>query len=116
MAGVAAMLTTVVVVGGGPVGVYSLVAISGCMSLMFPMIFGLAVDGLGEDRKIGGAGLIMAILGGATLTPMQGLISDMTGSISVAFLVPLGCFAVVGAYSLSFLFLDRMTAPSMRRG
>ncbi|MDE2758567.1 MAG: glucose/galactose MFS transporter, partial [Acidobacteriota bacterium] len=83
-----------VILAGGPVGVYSLVGISGCMSLMFPTIFGLSVQGLGRDTKIGGAGLIMAILGGAVLTALQGQVSDMTGSIRIAYAVPMACFLV----------------------
>ncbi len=83
-----------VILAGGPAGVYALVGISGCMSLMFPTIFGLSVQGLGEDTKIGGAGLIMAILGGAVLTALQGQVSDMTGSIRIAYAVPLACFLV----------------------
>jgi MFS transporter, FHS family, L-fucose permease len=81
--------------------VLSLVGISGCMSLMFPTIYGLAVRGLGEDTKIGGSGLIMAILGGAVITAIQGQVSDMTGSINLSYLVPLGCFVVIAYYAVS---------------
>jgi len=86
---------------GGYAGVIALVAISGCMSLMFPTIYGLAVRGLGADTKIGGSGLIMAILGGAVLTAIQGQVSDRTGSIHLSYLVPLFCFAVIAFYGLS---------------
>jgi MFS transporter, FHS family, L-fucose permease len=86
---------------GGPVGVYALVGISGCMSLMFPTIYGLAVRGLGDDTKIGGSGLIMAILGGAVMTAIQGQVSDLTGSINVSYLVPLVCFLVIAYYAVS---------------
>jgi MFS transporter, FHS family, L-fucose permease len=86
---------------GGYAGVLALIAISGCMSLMFPTIYGLAVRGLGEDTKIGGSGLIMAILGGAVVTAIQGQVSDATGSIALSYLAPLGCFAVIAYYSLS---------------
>ena len=58
-------------------GLYSLVAISACMSLMFPTIYGIALKGLGEDAKFGAAGLIMAILGGSVLPPLQALVIDM---------------------------------------
>lgn len=95
---VAMGLTIIVIVSGGYVGVYALVGISACMSLMFPTIFGLAIKGLGDDRKIGGSGLIMAILGGAVLTSLQGLISDTTGSINYSYLVPLICFGVILYY------------------
>jgi FHS family L-fucose permease-like MFS transporter len=95
---VAMLFTLVTIVGKGMVGVAALVAISGCMSLMFPTIFGLASAGLGLDAKIGGSGLIMAILGGALLTALQGLVSDASGSIHVSYVVPLACFAVVAHY------------------
>ncbi len=87
-----------VIFGGGYLGVYALVAISGCMSLMFPTIFGLAVRGLGDDTKIAGSGLIMAILGGAVITAIQGQVSDATGSIHQAYWVPLACFLIVAYY------------------
>ncbi len=94
------MATLIVVFSGGTIGVYALVAISFFMSLMFPTIYGMAVEGLGNDMKIGGSGLIMAILGGAVLTFIQGQISDLTGSIHLAYLVPAACFIVVLIYSL----------------
>jgi FHS family L-fucose permease-like MFS transporter len=96
----ASLLSLLVVTAGGQVGVWALVGISGCMSLMFPTIYGLAVKGLGEDTKIGASGLVMAILGGAVLTSVQGQVSDWTGSINMAYLVPLACFLVVALYGL----------------
>jgi FHS family L-fucose permease-like MFS transporter len=102
VSGIAIGLTAMVIGGGGTVGVIALVGISGCMSLMFPTIFGLAVRGLGDDAKIGGAGLIMAIAGGAAFPAGQGLISDATGSIHLAFGIPLLCFAVTALYGLAF--------------
>jgi len=109
----AILLTATVILAGGYVGVIALVGISGCMSLMFPTIFGLAVQGLGEDAKIGGSGLIMAIVGGAALPAVQGLISDATGSIHLAYGVPLLCFLVTTAYGLAFLLLESQFAPSL---
>ncbi len=102
LSGIAVGLTVVVIGGGGYIGVFALVGISGCMSLMFPTIFGLAVRGLGTDAKIGGSGLIMAIAGGAAFPAVQGLISDATGSIHLAFFVPLLCFVVTALYGLAF--------------
>ncbi|MCK5835273.1 MAG: L-fucose:H+ symporter permease [Lentisphaeria bacterium] len=84
-------------IGGYP-GVYALVGISICMSLMFPTIFGLTVSGLGKDTQIGASGLVMAILGGAVITSIQGQVSDLTGSIRLAFLVPAICFVVIAIY------------------
>jgi len=95
----AGILTLNVVFVGGYVGVYSLVGISACMSLMFPTIFGLGSRGLGSDRKVGGSGLIMAILGGALITPLQGKIIDIA-NVNVSYLVPLVCFIVIGSYAV----------------
>ena len=92
--------TLIVIYGGGLTGVIALVAISGFMSLMFPTIYGLGMQRLGKDAKIGGSGLIMAILGGAVLTAVQGQISDLTQSIHLSFYLPLLCFAVVGFYAV----------------
>ena len=90
-----------VVFCGGMAGVVvaSLIAISFFMSLQFPTIYGIALENVGEDSKIGASGLIMAILGGALLTPLQGQISDMFG-INISYVVPLFCFVVVLCYSL----------------
>jgi FHS family L-fucose permease-like MFS transporter len=85
-------------------GVYCLVGISACMSLMFPTIYGLALKGMGEDAKFGAAGLIMAILGGSVLPPLQARIIDMgtIGSsfpaVNASFIFPLICFMVVTWY------------------
>jgi FHS family L-fucose permease-like MFS transporter len=90
--------TLFVIVGNGYTSVIALVAISAFMSLMFPTIFGLAVKDLGTDTKIGGSGLIMAILGGAVMTMIQGRISDYTGNIATSFIVPLICFLFIFYY------------------
>jgi MFS transporter, FHS family, L-fucose permease len=96
----AIIFTSFVITTGGYFAVFSLVAISACMSLMFPTIYGISIHGLGEDTKIGASGLIMAILGGAVLTAIQGQVSDLSGSIKVAFIVPLICFVIIAAYGL----------------
>ena len=96
----ALLCTLFVVFGSGWAGVIALILISGFMSLMFPTIYGLGMTGLGRDTKIGGSGLIMAILGGAVLTAVQGLISDSTGNIKYSFFVPALCFMVVLLYSM----------------
>lgn len=99
IASLGAMVCTVgVVFGGGMALVVFLIGISVFMSLMFPTIYGFALDGLGDDAKIGASGLIMAILGGALLTPLQGAVSDKFG-INLAFVVPLLCFVVVFVYA-----------------
>ena len=85
-------------------GIYCLVAVSGCMSLMFPTIYGIALHGVGENVKFAGAGLIMAILGGSFFPPLQAMIIDMDLSFlglpatNLSFLIPLLCFVVVAVY------------------
>lgn len=84
-------------------GVYCLVGVSSCMSLMFPTIYGIALEGLGDDAKFGAAGLIMAILGGSVLPPVQASIIDLGSvggfpAVNLSFVLPLICFIVVAAY------------------
>jgi len=102
-----AALSSVFTIGlHGVGGVAALVSISFFMSLMFPTIYGLTITGLGADTKIGGSGHIMAILGGAVVTALQGLVSDRSGSIHLSYLVPFGCFLVVVAYSAYIIRTD----------
>ena len=95
--------------------IWCLVFISGCMSLMFPTIYGIALKDLGDEVKVGAAGLIMAILGGAVLTPIMGKLIDngafasivpqydgQMASIRSSFIIPIICFVVVLVYSLMF--------------
>lgn len=86
-----------VVCVGGRFGLCCLVGVSACMSLMFPTIYGMALEEVNEDAKIGAAGLVMAILGGSVLPPIQAAIID-AGAVNVSFLLPLLCFAVVAHY------------------
>lgn len=103
-ASLAAMACTMgVIFGEGWFSVWALVAISAFMSLMFPTIYGIALDGIGgEDSKLAASGLIMAILGGALITPLQAYVSDYHG-IGDSFWVPVACFAVVMTYSAGIL-------------
>lgn len=94
----------------GMIGLYSLVGISAFMSLMFPTIYGIALEGVGEDAKYGAAGLIMAILGGSVFPPLQALIFDLGGpgyndilifgmnEVKISFVIPLICLAMVTLY------------------
>ena len=81
-------------------GLYCLAGVSACMSLMFPTIYGIALRGLGEDAKFGAAGLIMAILGGSIMPPLQGAIIKQ-GTImnmpaeNISFIIPLICFVAI---------------------
>ena len=97
-------LTVVLSAGTGWLCITSLVLISSFMSLMFPTIYGIALGGImrGDhpgDSKIGASGLIMSILGGALLTPLQGMVSDHT-NIYASYAVPAFCFVVVTAYAV----------------
>ncbi|GHT88013.1 MFS transporter [Bacteroidia bacterium] len=88
----------------GMIGLYCLVAISACMSLMFPTIYGIALKGLGDDAKLASAGLILAIGGGCLMPPLQGLLIDKAvwfdsfSSIRISFVLPLVCFIVIAAF------------------
>jgi FHS family L-fucose permease-like MFS transporter len=93
------LLVTVGVLHPGWIGVWAMVLTSFFMSLMFPTIFALGLKGLGPNTKIGGSLLVMAIVGGAALTPLMGLINDRTHSIALAYLVPLAGYACVAAYA-----------------
>ncbi|MCG9891055.1 MAG: L-fucose:H+ symporter permease [Thermosynechococcaceae cyanobacterium MS004] len=78
-------------------GVWAVVMISACLSLMFPTIYGVALFGLGEDTKFGAAGLVMAILGGALMPLVQGLLIDKFGA-AFSYITPALCFLVVAGY------------------
>ena len=106
-------LVVILMSGSGMVVVTALVLVSFFMSLQFPTIYGIALDGVGDDAKIGASGLIMAILGGALLTPLQGLASDAYG-ISASYVVPLVCFVVVLAYSLYIVRLQAKESPNSK--
>mgnify|MGYP006134016945 CR=1 FL=1 len=123
----AAIFSLGAILANGWLGVISVVLVSSCMSLMFPTIYGLGLQSTGEDKKIGGSGIIMAIVGGALLVPMQGFMTDgklpegdfflniilrnlftplqslfdqlsFNYSTANSYLLPVICFAVVGAY------------------
>lgn len=84
-------------------GLYCLVGVSACMSLMFPTIYGIALQGLGDDAKFGAAGLIMAILGGSIMPPLQAAIIDCQvvmgmPAVNISFILPFICFIVVMIY------------------
>ncbi len=102
----ATVATAGVIAIDGRVGLYCLVAVSACMSLMFPTIYGIALEGMGEDAKFGAAGLIMAILGGSVLPPVQAMIIDQGSlmgwpAVNLSFILPLVCFLVVMYYGWS---------------
>jgi FHS family L-fucose permease-like MFS transporter len=92
-------LTLLATLSGGMVGITALVAASFFMSIMYPTIFVLSLRNLGPLTKAGASMIVMAIIGGAVLTVAMGLLSDLSGTIRMAMLVPAACFAVVAAYA-----------------
>lgn len=92
-------------------GLYSLVLVSFCMSIMFPTIYGLALNDLGDDAKTASAFLVMAIVGGALMPVLQGMVLDLGGpayndisllgvsEVQLSFGIPLVCFLVVALYA-----------------
>ena len=101
-------LGTIFIQGMG--GLYALVLTSFCMSLMFPTIYGIALNGLGDDAKPASAFLVMAIVGGAFMPILQGMILDIGGQgyndtlilgvpeVNFSFILPLICFGVVALF------------------
>ncbi|MEJ6793071.1 MAG: L-fucose:H+ symporter permease [Lacinutrix sp.] len=108
---IGASITTIgAIIIPGTTGIYSLIATSLFMSIMFPTIYGIALEGQGQDTKFGAAFLVMAIVGGALLTPLQGWILDFGGTgyedvswlglseMRFSFVITLVCFIVIGVY------------------
>lgn len=87
----AALLCLTGVLAGGEIAVYAILSVNFFMSIMFPTIFALGVKDLGEQTKLGSSFIIMAIVGGAIIPPLMGLIQN----IQLAFLLPMVCFLVV---------------------
>jgi len=81
------------------IGLLAVVGISASLSLMFPTIYGVALQGLGSDTKFGAAGLVMAILGGAVMPLVHGRVMDAIGA-NLAYVVPATCLALVACYAL----------------
>lgn len=116
--GAIALVTGTIFVDGYG-GFYCLIGVSACMSLMFPTIYGIALDGLGDDAKLGSAGLILAIGGGCIMTPLQGRIIDLPAfdlgfrelsSVRASFALPLICFIVIALYGLRTFISHKKTA------
>ena len=111
------LLTLGAIFTEGMAGLYCLIGVSACMSLMFPTIYGIALDGLApNDAKLGSAGLIFAIVGGAFMPRIQGALIDGEGmtiagqaleSVRVSFFLPVICFIVIAVYGLLAYALAR---------
>ena len=87
----------------GMAGLYSLIGVSAFMSLMFPTIYGIALEGIGDDATLGAAGLVMAIVGGALMPPLQGAIIDLgtvgwLPAVNASFILPFISFVVIAIY------------------
>jgi MFS transporter, FHS family, L-fucose permease len=93
------LLVTLAITVPGFIGGYAIILSSFFMSLMFPTIFALGVKGLGNNTKLGGSMIIMAIIGGAVWTPLMGLIADRTHSMSWAYTIPLVSYLFITYYS-----------------
>jgi FHS family L-fucose permease-like MFS transporter len=93
------LLVAVAVLMPGWIGLWCMFLTSFFMSLMFPTIFALGLKELGPNTKLGGSLLVMAIVGGAVLTPVMGFISGKTGSLALAYSVPLLAYLVIALYS-----------------
>ena len=93
----------------GWAGLWAMFATSFFMSLMFPTIFALGLKGLGPNTKIGGSLLVMAIVGGAVLTPAMGLIAEARHSIAPAYVVPLVAYVVIAGYAFGGAKVRRVT-------
>jgi FHS family L-fucose permease-like MFS transporter len=82
-------------------GLWALFATSFFMSLMFPTIFALGLKGLGPNTKIAGSLIVMAIVGGAILTPLMGLIAEARHTIAPAYIVPLAAYVLIAGYAFA---------------
>jgi MFS transporter, FHS family, L-fucose permease len=107
------LLLTVALVTKGDIAVYAVVAVPFFMSIMFPTIFALGIKDLGEETKMASSFIVMSIIGGAIAPVLMGFISDKTGSMQTAYIVPLLCFFFVLYFGLVG---HRITKPSNNTG
>ncbi|MCU1671047.1 MAG: fucP [Blastococcus sp.] len=115
MAALGVLFALVAVFVPNMIGLLAVVGISLSLSLMFPTIYGVALQGMGRDTKFGAAGLVMAILGGALLPLVHGKVMDAFGA-SQAYIVPAICLAGVALYALFDLRTSRHTSPLVSEG
>jgi len=93
------LLLVVALNTSGKIAVYTLAAVPFFMSIMFPTIFALGIKELGEETKMASSLLVMAIVGGALAPVLMGAISDYTGSMQKAYIIPLLCFIAVAWFA-----------------
>ena len=91
--------TLIVVVCSGTLSLIAFFALYLGESIMFPTIFSLALRDAGTQTKLASSLLIMTLVGGAIAPVLMGYIADTTGSMAIAFLIPLLCYAVIGGYA-----------------
>lgn len=96
----------------GWIGVTALLLTSFFMSLMYPTIFAQGIRGLGESAKLGGSLIVMAIVGGAVLTPAMGLLSVRFGSVAIAYIVPTLAYIFIAFYSFADIRLLQSGTPA----
>jgi MFS transporter, FHS family, L-fucose permease len=89
------------------IGIWAIFITSFFMSVMFPTIFALGIDGLDQNTKIGGSLIVMSVVGGAVLTPLMGWISQASHSIAIAYMVPLFCYCGIALYSFVGVHMKR---------
>lgn len=109
------MITTALTISiDGMFGLYALMLTSVFMSLMFPTIYGIALNGVGSDATLGSAFLVMAIVGGALMPPAQGAIIDLGEvagfpAVNISFILPFICFVMIGLYGLFVIKYKKKT-------
>jgi FHS family L-fucose permease-like MFS transporter len=115
-----AVINTVLAIVGvlfpGWTGTIALLLTSFFMSLMFPTIFAQGIRGLGETAKLGGSLIVMAIIGGAVLTPVMGLLSVHSGGLAIAYLVPAFAYVLIAFYSFADVRLGKSGGPAAVAG
>jgi fucose permease len=94
-----------VCMGGGTLGLYAMFGSFFFMSVMYPTIFALGIQGLGDYTKLGASLIVMSIVGGAIAAPFMGHIAD-THSMRIGFVVPLVCFVLIAIYGLAWEKLE----------
>jgi len=112
----AIILTTYVIVGSGISTLYALIGIAFCMSIMYPTIFALGIEGVGADTKAASSLIVMSIVGGAILPPLLGKISDYTGHFQYGYVVPLVSFIVVLLFALRYRNMNLSETEQLKGG
>jgi len=98
---IAAVLCLLVVYGQGIWTLYALVGVAFFMSIMFPTIFAMGVEGTGSDTKSASSLIVMSIVGGAIIPPLASKVTDLTGNVHFSYVVPLICFVVVLLFAIN---------------